>query len=181
MGGEAGSRSAACATAHVRSEEAGGALVVSLHRPPLNVLDLPTIRALQAALEPLPARRDLKALVLRSGIEGVFSAGVDVRDHALERVPGMREAFHAVFRLLDALPQATLAAVGGPCRWVERLTGKSGVALAAARKILRSGGGFEPALREAERIYREDVLPSEDVEEGLRAFLRKRRPRWRDR
>ncbi|SRR6266498_2318385 len=103
MGGEAGSRSAACATAHARSEEAGGALVVSLHRPPLNVLDLPTIRALQAALVPLPARRDLKALVLRSGIEGVFSAGV------------------------------------------------------------------------------EDVLPSEDVEEGLRAFLRKRRPRWRDR
>src|SRR6266545_3520013 len=109
MGGEAGSRSAACATAHARSEEAGGALVVSLHRPPLNVLDLPTIRALHAALAPLPARRDVKVLVLRSDVERAFSAGVDVRDHVRERAPEMLEAFHAVFRLLDALPQITLA------------------------------------------------------------------------
>jgi cyclohexa-1,5-dienecarbonyl-CoA hydratase len=262
MGGERTSGPASCDGAHVRVEEAGGALVVSLHRPPLNVLDLPTIRSLHAALAPLPARRDLKVLVLRSDLDRAFSAGVDVRDHSRERAPEMLETFHAVFRLMDTLPQATLAAVDGPClgggcelaafcdvvlatpratfgqpeidvgcfppvaavllprligraafemvltgapvsaheaeriglitrvvddldgetrRWVERLSAKSGVALAAARKALRhAGGGFDRALAGAERIYREDLLPAEDVEEGIRAFLEKRPPRWRD-
>jgi cyclohexa-1,5-dienecarbonyl-CoA hydratase len=134
--------------------------VVSLHRPPLNVLDVEAIRALHAALAPLPARRDLKVLVLRSDLDRAFSAGVDVRDHSRERAPEMLDAFHAVFRLMDALPQATLA---------------------AARKALRHAeGGFDRALAGAERIYREELLPSEDVEEGIRAFLEKRAPRWRD-
>lgn len=263
MGGEAGSRSATC-TAHVRTEEAGGALVVSLRRPPLNVLDLPVMRSLHAILGPLPARHDLKVVVLRSDLERAFCAGVDVRDHARDRASEMLEAFHAVFRLMDTLPQVTLAAVDGACRgggcelaafcdvvlaspratfgqpeidlgcfppvaavmlprlvgraafemvlggapvpareaeriglvtrvvddvegetrrWVERLSGKSGVALAAARKALRRGGwgGFDAALREAERTYREELLPAEDPEEGVRAFLEKRPPRWRDR
>ena len=66
-------------------------------------------------------------------------------------------------------------------RWVERLSAKSGVALAAARKALRhSEESFDAALARAERIYREELLPSEDVEEGIRAFLEKRPPRWRD-
>lgn len=261
MGGERTSGPATC-DAHVRVEEAGGALVVSLHRPPLNVLDLPTIRSLHAALAPLPARSDLKVLVLRSDLERAFSAGVEVRDHSRERAPEMLDAFHAVFRLMDALPQVTLAAVDGPClgggcelaafcdvvlatpratfgqpeidvgcfppvaavllprligraafemvltgapisapeaeriglitrvvddvdletrRWIERLSAKSGVALAAARKALRRAeGSFDGALAGAERIYRE-LLPAEDVEEGIRAFLEKRPPRWRDR
>ncbi len=262
MGGERTSRPASGDGAPVRVAEAGGALVVSLHRPPLNVLDLPTIRSLHAALAPLPARPDLKVLVLRSDLDRAFSAGVDMRDHFRERAPEMLETFHAVFRLMDALPQVTLAAVDGPClgggcelaafcdvvlatpratfgqpeievgcfppvaavllprligraafemvltgapvsaqeaeriglvtrvvddvdgetrRWVERLSAKSGVALAAARKALRHAGGeFDRALAQAERIYREELLPAEDAEEGIRAFLEKRPPRWRD-
>src|SRR5260221_727703 len=156
MGGERTSRPASGDGAPVRVAEAGGALVVSLHRPPLNVLDLPTIRSLHAALAPLPARPDLKVLVLRSDLDRAFSAGVDVRDHFRERAPEMLETFHAVFRLMDALPQVTLAAVDGPCL----------------------GGDW--ALAQAERIYREELLPAEDAEEGIRAFLEKRPPRWRD-
>ena len=261
MGGERVSEPATCAAAHVRVEEAGGALLVSLQRAPLNVLDLPTIRSLHAVLEPLPARRDLKVVVLRSGLDGVFSAGVDVAAHARARAREMLEAVHAVFRLIDALPQATVAAVDGPClgggcelaascdlvlatpratfgqpeidlgcfppvgavllpalagraayemvltgapvgaaeaariglvtRVVEDLdaevrrvagllAGKSRVALASARRALR-GGRLAAALPESERIYLEELLPSEDAEEGVRAFLEKREPRWRDR
>ena len=58
---------------------------------------------------------DLKVLVFRSGIPGTFSAGVDVRDHGKDRVSDMLEAFHAVFRLLDGMPQATVASVDGRC------------------------------------------------------------------
>src|SRR5262249_60720362 len=91
------------------------ALVVSLARPPLNVLDVDTFADLDRALAPLASRRDVKVLVLRSAVPGVFSAGVDVADHARDRVGRMLESFHAVFRRLDTLHQATIAAVDGLC------------------------------------------------------------------
>src|SRR5258707_12173476 len=96
-------------------QEESGALWLTLDRPPLNVLDLATIRELHAAIEPLMRRRDIKALVLRSALDGTFSAGAAVLDHAKERAIEMLETFHALIRLLDALPQATIAAVDGRC------------------------------------------------------------------
>jgi cyclohexa-1,5-dienecarbonyl-CoA hydratase len=47
----------------------------------------------------------------------------------------------------------------------------------AARFVSRQS--FESALREAERIYLEELLPSEDAREGLEAFLAKRPPAWK--
>lgn len=247
----------------VRVEEGAGALWLSLDRPPLNILDLPTIRGITDVLMRLPARRDLKVLVLRSAVGGVFSAGVEVREHARDRVGLMLGAFHALFRLLDGLPLATVAAVDGHClgggcelasfcdvilatsrssfgqpeidvgcfppvaasllprlvgraafeivlsgapiaaseaariglvtrvvddldgeteACVARLAGKSRAVLAVARKALRHGRdeGFHEALAHNERLYREDLTATEDIEEGVRAFLEKRAPRWRD-
>ena len=92
-----------------------GARWVTLQRPPLNVLDLPTIRALTHAIRPRSRRRDIKVLVLRSGIPGTFSAGVDVRDHRKDRVSDMLDAFHALFRMIDGMPQVIVAAVDGRC------------------------------------------------------------------
>lgn len=53
---------------------------------------------------------------------------------------------------------------------------------ALARKSARLGSrqAFEGALREAERIYLEELLPSEDASEGLRAYLEKRPPNWKN-
>lgn len=67
--------------------------------------------------------------------------------------------------------------------WVRTLAGKSAVALSAARKALRRGGegSFADALARAEAIYRDELLPTEDAQEGVRAFLEKRPPRWQDR
>ena len=96
-------------------EDRDGARWITLQRPPLNVLDLPTIRELNQAIRPRSRRRDLKVLVLRSGIPGTFSAGVDVRDHGKDRASEMLEAFHALFRLIDTMPQATVASVDGRC------------------------------------------------------------------
>src|SRR5262245_5107770 len=100
-------------TLETRSD--GGVLWITLRRPPLNVLDLATLGALAAALRPLPERPGLKAVVLRSGLDGTFSAGSDVKDHTRERAPEMLRAFHAVVRSLLALPQPTVAAVDGRC------------------------------------------------------------------
>ncbi len=61
------------------------------------------------------------------------------------------------------------------------LLAQSSKVTALARKATRLGlrGSFEAALRESERIYLEELLPTEDAVEGLRAFLEKRTPRWK--
>lgn len=52
------------------------------------------------------------------------------------------------------------------------------VAAEASRLTLRAQA--EPAIEGAERIYLERVLATHDAVEGVRAFLEKRAPRWRD-
>jgi cyclohexa-1,5-dienecarbonyl-CoA hydratase len=246
----------------VRVEDADGARWITLDRPPVNVLDLPTVGAIGAALD-LSGRRDIKVVVLRSAIAGTFSAGVEVRDHVRERVGAMLEAFHGVVRRLHALPQASVAAVDGTClgggcelatvcdivlatprsvlgqpeidvgcfppvasvllprlagraaaeivltgaplsaaaaarfglvsrvvedleaetrRVVALLAGKSAAVLALARRALREGGRgpFADALSRVEALYRDELMATGDAEEGVRAFLEKRPPRWED-
>jgi cyclohexa-1,5-dienecarbonyl-CoA hydratase len=250
----------------VRVEPIGGthAVTVSLDRPPMNVLDLATIGALREALEGLAPRRDVKAVVLRSAVPHVFSAGVDVAIHSRERLGEMLDAFHGVFRVMDGMPQVTVAAVDGLClgggcelaafcdlalatpgssfgqpeidvgcfpplaaallprligraawemvllgssidaqraaelglvtrvvddlpaavdTWAKWICAKSGAVLALARRALREGahGSFADGLARSEAIYRDELAKTEDVEEGVRAFLEKRRPHWSDR
>ena len=68
-------------------------------------------------------------------------------------------------------------------RIVRRLAGKSAIVLGLARRALREGaeGSFSDALGRVERLYRDELVPTEDMEEGVRAFFEKRAPRWRDR
>jgi cyclohexa-1,5-dienecarbonyl-CoA hydratase len=299
----------------VRVEFRGPAAFVTLAHPPLNVLDLPTIDALVAALEDLAGRRDAKVVVLRSAIAGTFSAGVDVAAHAPEQAGAMLEAFHRVFRILEDMPQLTVAAVDGRClgggcelavfcdvvlatkasvfaqpeidvgcfppvaavllprlvgraavdgrclgggcelavfcdvvlatkasvfalpeidvgcfppvaavllprligraavqmiltgapvdaaeaartglitrvvpdldaeihRWTAAVAAKSGAVVAIARRAMRGEGAFAAALARAERLYLEELVPTADCAEGVRAFLEKRPPVWTDR
>jgi cyclohexa-1,5-dienecarbonyl-CoA hydratase len=100
---------------HVRVELRGPVAEIVLERPPLNVLDLGTLEALHAALLALRGRDDVRVVVLRSAIDGTFSAGADVADHARDRAPAMLAAMHAVVRALRSLPVPTLALVDGRC------------------------------------------------------------------
>ncbi len=86
---------------------------VTLARPPLNVIDLATARALTATLDALGRRDDLTVVVLAA--EGrAFCAGVDVGDHLPERAADMLAAFHAACERLYALRCPVVAAVHGP-------------------------------------------------------------------
>ena len=241
-------------------EERPGVVRVSLNRPPLNILDISTIHELLRMLRPLEERRDVKVLVLRSAVPRVFSAGVDIKDHSREKVGAMIEAFHSIFRLLDRLPQASVAAVDGTClgggcelaafcdvvlatpsstfgqpeinlgcfppvgavllprligraafemiltgqavsaaeawrvglvnhvvsdvgvetdRMVSSLAHKSGAVLALTRRALR-GEGLDRELSRVEDLYRHDLLRTHDIDEGIRAFLERRAPAWKD-
>jgi cyclohexa-1,5-dienecarbonyl-CoA hydratase len=62
----------------------------------------------------------------------------------------------------------------------EELLGKSGAVLRITLKGLRelSQRGFPQALKRSEEIYCHELLRTEDVNEGVQAFLQKRKPRW---
>jgi cyclohexa-1,5-dienecarbonyl-CoA hydratase len=97
----------------VRLDVEGCVARIVIDRPSLNVLDVPTNRALAAAVRSVRERRGVKVLILAGAGARAFSAGVEVADHAPERVREMLEAFHSVFReLRQALP-VTVAAVHG--------------------------------------------------------------------
>ncbi len=51
------------------------------------------------------------------------------------------------------------------------------------KKAVRAGSErpFDAALAEAERIYLEELAATEDMDEGIAAFLAKRQPIWRHR
>jgi cyclohexa-1,5-dienecarbonyl-CoA hydratase len=63
---------------------------------------------------------------------------------------------------------------------LEELLGKSGAVLRIAVKGLRelSLAGFRETLRRSEELYRRELLQTNDVEEGVTAFMEKRKPRW---
>lgn len=247
----------------IQVEDRDSARWIRLDRPPVNVVDLATMVEVDDALASMESRRDLKCVVFASAQEGVFCAGVDVRDHRAETVPAMLSTFHGLLRRLDALPQASIACVDGLClgggcelaafcdivlatprstfgqpeidlgcfppaasvilpRLLGRaaaemvltgrpltptdavrvglvsrvvsdveaesaavartLRGKSARVLALARRALRRGaeGSIDDGLREVERLYCNDLMATQDAHEGVRAFLEKRQPVWRD-
>lgn len=63
---------------------------------------------------------------------------------------------------------------------LDELLGKSSAVLRITLKGLRelSLKGFDDLLRRSEEIYCAELLQTADVEEGVQAFLAKRKPRW---
>jgi cyclohexa-1,5-dienecarbonyl-CoA hydratase len=237
---------------------------VTLDRPPVNVLDTPLLRELDATLVSCAKESQTDVLVIQGAGQRAFSAGVDIRDHTRENVPEMLDVVHGVIRRLFAVPQVTIAAVQGVClgggcelatccdfvlasedsffatpeiqvgcyppvalarfasligyhraaemiltgrrfsarealdmglisrvlpsdqfeagldSLLEDLLGKSGAVLRVAVKGLRelSLEGFSAALTKSEQLYRQELLRTHDVEEGIRAFVEKRKARW---
>jgi cyclohexa-1,5-dienecarbonyl-CoA hydratase len=98
-------------TIHIRSEDRTA--WVTLDRPPLNIIDIPMMRALRDALKQLIPLSDF--IVFQGAGPKGFSAGVEIRDHTPERVKEMLETFHSVFHELGPTDCITIAAVHGQC------------------------------------------------------------------
>ncbi len=251
----------------VRVEVANRVATIWIDRPPLNILDLPTLGQLDRALAHHERDGSLAVLVVRGAGNRAFSAGVAVEDHTPDRIATMIERFHGALRRLEALNAVTVAAVHGHClgggmelaaacdlviarddsrfgqpeiklgcfppyaaaryprmigsgpaadllltgrtidtaeaerigfiarraaaesfddavaSLVGELTSHSTPVLHQTKKALRAGRTQPPAtaLREAERVYLDELATLEDMREGVDAFVEKRPPTWRHR
>ena len=94
-------------------EEATGTAFITLNRPPLNILDIATLRLLGDALEEAVGAAGASIVVVRAAGTKAFSAGAEVADHVPEKVPSMLEAFHRVARYLAEMEAVSIAAVKG--------------------------------------------------------------------
>src|SRR5450432_2011270 len=87
---------------------------ITLHNPPLNVIDIRMMEELTHALAAAEARNDVSVIVLK-GQGKAFSAGVDVAAHTPEEIEEILSKFHAVIRALVATKKVTIASVQGHC------------------------------------------------------------------
>lgn len=87
---------------------------IILSNPPLNVIDIPMMEELAAALAEIEAQPEL-SLIVFVGAGKSFSAGVDVAAHMRDKVASMLEKFHAVIRALITTKKVTVAAAHGNC------------------------------------------------------------------
>lgn len=67
--------------------------------------------------------------------------------------------------------------------WLQRLYKQSASSLRFAKKAftLAKRADFDDRLAAVERMYLDELMKSEDANEGLKAFLEKRRPVWKHR
>ncbi|HWM94643.1 MAG TPA: enoyl-CoA hydratase/isomerase family protein [Thermoanaerobaculia bacterium] len=93
----------------------GRTATITLNRPPLNILDIPTIARLGEVVSELDQDEDLQLVTIRGAGDRAFSAGVAVQDHTPELVGPMLESLHRAIRKLRDLSAVTVAAVRGHC------------------------------------------------------------------
>lgn len=99
---------------HIAVEARPPAARVTLNNPPLNVIDIPMMEELRAALEQIELSREISAIVF-AGSERAFSSGVDVAAHTPDKVREMLTAFHRVIRSLVGSRKLTIASVRRHC------------------------------------------------------------------
>jgi cyclohexa-1,5-dienecarbonyl-CoA hydratase len=87
---------------------------IVLNNPPVNVIDVPMMDELAEALNEIETRPDI-AIVIVSGSQRAFSAGVDVAAHTPDKVEQMLNKFHGVIRALVGSKKVSIAAVHGIC------------------------------------------------------------------
>jgi cyclohexa-1,5-dienecarbonyl-CoA hydratase len=234
---------------------------LTLNNPPLNVIDIPMMEELRAALEQIEARSEISVVVL-AGSERAFSSGVDIAAHMPDKVRGMLTDFHSVIRSVVSSSKVTVASVRRHCLgggaelalvcdivyaspdsvWgfpeiklacyapvasvalsaivgqklaaellltdrtltgeealaaglvndlaedpetlvaecVQRVSQLSPAAVRIAKKAFYAWDSmhFDKGLMRAEQIYNDELMKTADAQEGVAAFMERRRPKW---
>jgi cyclohexa-1,5-dienecarbonyl-CoA hydratase len=87
--------------------------LLTIHRPPMNILNIATMTEMNDAITTLNENKNVKVLIIAGSGEKAFSAGVDVTEHTKDKVEEMLRVFHDIFRNLSQLDQVTIAATKG--------------------------------------------------------------------
>jgi len=77
-----------------------------------------------------------------------------------------------------ALPETELAGAVDECLADLRKLSPAALALAKKASYAWDSMHFDKGLARAEKIYLEELMKTEDANEGIRAFMEKREPRW---
>jgi len=93
-------------------ERERGVVRITLNHPPVNIMDILTMKEINAALEGLQGDEETKVVVFTARGKA-FCAGVDVKDHTVDKVHEMIQVFHRIFRQMWSLDIPTVAAVNG--------------------------------------------------------------------
>jgi len=237
-----------------------------LNRPPVNAMNIEMMKEMGDVIESLHNEDHIKVIIISSSCR-IFSAGIDMADHAPQKVWQLLEEFHKIFLTMADLAKPTIAAVNGQAlgagcelatfcdlvlasenakfgqpeikvgvfppiatvvlpylvgrkkameliltgetieakdalslglinkivpmeklddavhEMASKISVNSGPVLQMTKKAMLSSEGlnFEEALRKARDIYLNHLMALEDTNEGLRAFVEKRTPVWKDR
>lgn len=120
-----------------------GLATLAINRPPFNVLDIPTMGEINAALDTCLNDGTVKLLVITGVGEKAFSAGVEVADHTPDKVDQMIEVFHGIFRRLQKMQAPTVALVNGAA-----LGGGMELAIACDMVVAAAGAKFgQPEIK----------------------------------
>ena len=238
---------------------------IVINRPPVNVMNIEMMQAINKFLEGLYNQEHVKLIIFCSAGK-FFSAGVDMADHAPQKVFELLEAFHGIFLNLRELARPTIAAVNGPAlgagcelatfcdlvvatenakfgqpeirvgvfppiaavvfpqllgkkktmeliltgetigaqealtlglvnrvvssdqldsaidELVKKIVVNSGSVLQMTKMAIVASEGlnFQQGLKKVQDIYLNHLMPLEDTNEGLKAFLERRSPVWKD-
>jgi cyclohexa-1,5-dienecarbonyl-CoA hydratase len=257
-------KDAPAATSRIALAIAGAVARVTLQHPPLNIIDIAMMDELSSALTDLESQPEI-SIVVFTGSDKAFSAGVDIAAHTPDMIDEMLSKFHGVILKLVALKKVTIAAVRGHClgggaelamvcdlvytaeaaTWgfpeiklgcyppvaatalaaligqkqaadlilsgrningseaaamglanrsvaetdldaaiqnsIDHLVKLSPAALAVTKKAMYAWDSmhFDKGLARAEKVYLEDLMKTEDAQEGIKAFMEKREPNWK--
>lgn len=121
----------------------GGMAAVTISRPPHNVLDIPTMAELDAAINLAERDQTIKVLMITAAGEKAFSSGVDVMDHTPDKVVDMINTFHGLLTRLTRFPVPTIAALNGAA-----LGGGCELAIACDMIVAKEGARIgQPEIR----------------------------------
>jgi len=237
---------------------------ITLNNPPLNIIDIRMMEELAEVLNEIELLPEISVLII-SGSQKAFSAGVDIAAHTPDKLQQMLTKFHGIVRILIGSRKVSIAAVHGPClgggaelamvcdlaytselaTWgfpeiklacyppvavtalaalvgqkhaadlvltgrsitgkeaagiglanavvpevdlehtvqdtVHHLSQLSPAALAITKKAIYAWDSihFDKGLARAEKTYFDELMKTEDAQEGINAFLEKRPPMWK--
>ncbi len=122
-------------------------LTFDLQGEKINKLTTPVMEELDVLLDELAAKKEIKALVFRSGKEGSFIVGADIAEIKNITDAGASERLarkgQAIMSKLETLPFPTVAAIHGPC-----MGGGMEVALACTYRVISNDQRTALALPE---------------------------------